>query len=480
MSIAHPLIVPGIRLRGGDVDEEADRAIQRAKEPWVAGFCLFGGELAFVQRLLAEIRAVADRPLFIASDMECGAGQQILGLRELPEAAVWGMAATPEEVERFGEMSAVDARSVGVDVLFAPVVDVMSEPTNPIVGHRAFGWEPGLVAALGAAYVRGALRGGALPVLKHFPGHGATLSDSHDHVPIVGDPAPRILARDLAPFASILRSTTCPAVMTAHVKYPTLDEADVIATFSRPIVNRLRDMPGTPGGRGSVVFTDALCMEGAKAGIGEAEAGRRSLAAGCDLLLVPDDPEHVAQGLRDVPVTLLAAASRRVEAFLARPERTKTPPERRPDSDRDLVADVARRAVARVWHGPPEGQHVLVLDDDGVPSRGLEIEREGRERGIEVAIENLAAATAADRMPSLEGVGTVVVMASIRASKGTEGLHALTRGVLEGLRSRASLAGRPLRVIWCGACGAPGELHVPGTGPDVERALTERLLARPA
>ncbi|MFV1959412.1 MAG: glycoside hydrolase family 3 N-terminal domain-containing protein, partial [Planctomycetota bacterium] len=192
-----PLLVPAVRLDGEDVDAQVASALDRARAPWTGGFLLFGGEAEQVRTLTGRLRDAAGRDLLIASDMERGAGQQVRGLRRLPAAGVLGLAATPGEVEGFGEITARDARSVGVNVLFAPVLDVLSEPANPIVGTRAFGWDPDRVALLGRAWMRGAIRGGALPVAKHYPGHGATTRDSHVDVPEVGDGAQRLLARDL-------------------------------------------------------------------------------------------------------------------------------------------------------------------------------------------------------------------------------------------------------------------------------------------
>src|SRR5262245_4279942 len=149
--LERPLIVPAIRL-DRDAAAESTKAIERAKAPWVAGFCLFGGEAHAVAALLARVRDAAGRPIFVASDMERGAGQQVEGLRTLPDLAVLGLAGTVADAEGFGAITARDARSVGVDVLFAPVLDVRSEPDNPIVGNRAFGYDPDRVAVLGAAF----------------------------------------------------------------------------------------------------------------------------------------------------------------------------------------------------------------------------------------------------------------------------------------------------------------------------------------
>ncbi|MHC5010574.1 MAG: glycoside hydrolase family 3 N-terminal domain-containing protein, partial [Planctomycetota bacterium] len=315
MTFSAPLLVPAIRLDHEDAEDQAARALRQAAAPWLAGFCLFGGEAAQVRGLTTRLRETAHRPIFIASDMERGAGQQVEGLAVLPEAGVWGRAATPEEVFAYGEQTARDAVSVGVDVIFAPVLDVRSECDNPIVGNRSFGWDPFRVTHLGAAFARGVLRGGALPVAKHYPGHGPTTTDSHDAVPVVRTSRRRLVSRDLAPFHALVAADVCPAVMTAHVAYPALDPSGVVATFSRPILDALRSAAGDEAN--VAIVTDALGMEGACAGIGETEAARRALLAGCDLLLYPRDADAVAAAL-EAPTEVTDAATSRVRAFLGR------------------------------------------------------------------------------------------------------------------------------------------------------------------
>ncbi len=471
MPTCPPLLVPSIRLATGDPAREEALALARAREPWVAGFCLFGGEAEQVRALLERLRDAARRPLFVASDMECGAGQQVEGLRRLPEAAVWGLGASPDEVAACGAMTARDALSVGVDVLFAPVLDVMSEPTNPIVGSRAFSWDPARVAALGAGYLRGAVAGGAVPVAKHYPGHGATTADSHDAVPFVDDPLERIEARDLLPFDAVLGAGICPAVMTAHVRYPALDGSGVIATFSREILSRLRRTASDADD--VAVFTDALCMAGAHSGIGEVEAGRRALLAGCDLLLCPDEPELVAAGLDALPGDALERAGRRVERLFENLQKARLAAVSAPDpaEEAELVDAVAVRAVGLAWHGPPERHHVLVLDDDDVPERGLQLAARGSKTGVEVEI-----ASASGGPGVVPDRGTIVVMASVRSSKGPGGLCPEGRATVDRLRRIVAHEGRPVRFVWCGPVPPDGAVHVPGAGEAVERALATCLL----
>lgn len=491
-----PLIVPAIRL-DQDPDGEARRALERAGAPWVAGFLLFGGEAAGVAALTGALRERAGRPLFIASDMERGAGQQVRGLSHLPDLGLYGLAATPAEVRALGERTARDARSVGVDVLFAPVVDVRSEPDNPIVGNRAFGWDPVRVAALGVAYCRGALEGGAAPVAKHYPGHGATVADSHDAVPVVRERAERLIARDLLPFTEALTEGGCPAVMTAHVAYPALDPSGAIATFSEPMLARLRALAPDPDL--VCVFTDALLMEGAKGSVPAAfssgPAGARSvgaetaaaaaaLHAGCDALLYPEEPERVAHELGAwLSDRALAAAAERAaqrvhglygRLTLAAAEAASAP---RPVQGTGDALAVTRRAVALSLAGlvGPEKHWLLVLDDDQVPERGGVLAEAGRRAGVPVTVVRAAPGGLPPEAELPASGATVVVMASVRAWKGASGVSPALAEAAARLRRLAAGRGAPLRWIWLAPRPAGPGWHLPGTGPDVEQALAELL-----
>jgi beta-glucosidase-like glycosyl hydrolase len=475
-----PLIVPGIRL-DRDAAKEEETALRRAREPWTAGFCLFGGEVEQVRRLLARLREAAGRPIFVASDMERGAGQQVRGLSVLPEAGAWGLAASPEEVEAFGEATAREAQSVGVDVLFAPVVDVRSEPRNPIVGNRSFGWDPDRVARLGAAFCRGALAGGAAPTSKHFPGHGGTDADSHDAVPVVREPAERVLARDFEPFVRLVREGGCPATMTAHVAYPSLDSTGRIATFSRSILDRLRR--AVPDADDVAAFTDALLMAGAREEGGEVGAARSALLAGCDLLLYPEDPETVAAALlssADEERRLrpaVDAAVGRARALLGRIAIAAAEARRRPAPDAAVPGRVVRRALEIAGGAalPRERDWLLVLDDDGVRGRGLALAEAGRRASVPVSVVDLASGARPPETSPVRGGWTVVVMASIRAWKGASGVSPVCAEIVDDLVDRARESGSRCSIVWLTPAAGPGGVHLPATGPDVEAALAEVL-----
>jgi len=282
------LLLPALRWSADGGFAGNREIIERGLALGVGGFIIFGGEAAAVRALTDELRARARYPLLIASDLERGAGQQFRGATPLPPAAAIGWLGDESVAERAGELTAREARALGVNWIYAPDADVDLEPENPIIGVRSFGTEPDAVAAQVAAWVRGCRRGGALSCAKHFPGHGRTVGDSHIERPTVSAPR-ETLEADLEPFHAAV-SAGVDSVMTAHVAYPALDPDGGPATLSPRILGDL--LRGEMGFDGLVV-TDALVMDGLVEDTTEAAAAVRALAAGCDVLLYPKDSEAV-------------------------------------------------------------------------------------------------------------------------------------------------------------------------------------------
>lgn len=476
-TLSQPLIMPGVRL-DKDAARESARALSLARAPYVAGFCLFGGEAAQVAALCGRLRQQAGRELLLASDMERGAGQQVQGLTRLCDLGILGYGGAPVEARAMGRLTAAEARSVGINVLFAPVLDVRSRAANPIVGMRALGHDPAQVAALGIAFARGAWAGGCLPVAKHFPGHGATVSDSHDDRPVVQEPADIVRERDLSPFLAYARSLRPAAFMTAHVAYPTLDASGVIATFSPALVAELRSAARAP----ALVFTDALLMQGALDVGSEAEAAARSIRAGADVLLYPSDPEdlaaswlagHSAAEQRHLQ-SLARAAAKRVDRTVQRLAR-KAPTLPRA-ADLRHVERAARRAVERVGGLWREKSALLFLDEDLLEGRGETLLRRAKDANL-AYVQVLPPEPKGVELPRAAATATLVVCASPRAWKGAAGASPSTQERIQALRASAAVQGTRLRVLLLASMGE-AEAVLYGTGPQVEAAVATRLFGR--
>lgn len=361
------LLLPALRWRAEDGFEQHRAVIEGGLAAGVGGFILFGGTAESVSALTAELRRRAPHPLLIASDLERGAGQQFRGATPLPPAAALGALDDPAATGRAGELTAREARALGVNWVYAPVADVDLEAENPIIGVRAFGPEPAAVARQVAAWVRGCARGGALSCAKHFPGHGRTVGDSHIERPTVGA-AREALEDDLAPFRASVAAGV-DSMMTAHVAYPALDPSGVPATLSPRILDGLlrREM-----GFEGLIVTDAMIMEGVIADADEGSASVLALAAGCDVLLYPDDVDAVIRAVTDavedgrLPRARVEDAVARVAAAAARVA-GEAPGPVGAEEDRRWALETAVRTL-RVVRGspslPPGPVRLEEIEDD--------------------------------------------------------------------------------------------------------------------
>jgi len=253
---------------------------------------------SYVAKLNA-LQTIAAIPLLVGADFENGGpGMRINGSYALPSmlpqgggtafppTMAFGAIGDDRFAFEYGRITAVEARASGVHVLFAPVLDVNSNPDNPVIAMRSFGGDPELVARLGAAFVRGAHAGGALTTGKHFPGHGDTSVDSHVGLPVVAGDRARLDAVELVPFVRAIAEGV-DAIMTAHVEMPgLLGEGAPPATLSPEVLTDL--LRGDLGFDG-LLFTDALTMGAITDAYGIGEASVRALEAGADVLLSPKD-----------------------------------------------------------------------------------------------------------------------------------------------------------------------------------------------
>ena len=425
------LVFPALRWREETGFSHERDAIAAALEFGAGGFILFGGNADAVAELTAGLRRDAGRGLLIAADLERGPGQQVTGLDELPPPRALASLGDPAVLRGAGVLTAIEALSVGINWVLAPVVDLDLEPENPIVQTRAFGEYPAEVSAAAAAWIVGCEAAGALACAKHFPGHGRTRTDSHDRLPVVEASAAELRGADLVPFQAAVAAGV-GSVMTAHVAYPALDPSGSPATFSAPILRLLREELGF----GGLIVSDALMMEGARAGRTPEAAALAALSAGVDLLLYPETPAEVAASLRREvardPVTAgrVEAALLRYEAALQTVETGEAPERLPPAGSSPAVADwllsgPLLRGEAPRLSAPLE---LVIVDDD--------------QGGVWPASPNtwVSDALAARGIALGQGGSRVVLaFAEPRASKGRAGFGAPSRAALASAVPGAAL-----------------------------------------
>lgn len=232
-------------------------------------------------------------PLLKAIDHEGGGIQRIGDVENLGSnlAFAEGRPSDHDACQR-GAVHARQLRTMGFDMNLAPVLDVNTNPDNPVIGARSFGSRPQLVARLGSAYIRGLQSGGIVAVGKHFPGHGDTSVNSHLGLPVLEVGRRRLDTVELVPFErAIAPDTGLAAVMTAHVALPRIDPSGLPATISQPIIGGiLRDDLGFDG----LVLTDDLGpgMAAVTDAVPPGDAAVASLKAGVDMLMVIGDRER--------------------------------------------------------------------------------------------------------------------------------------------------------------------------------------------
>ncbi len=269
-----------------------------------AGVVLFARNFvdrAQVRALTDEVRrAAGPRPVIVAVDHEGGRVQRFRGpgFTDLPPARLAGTAGDPSVVRGIAETAARELRAVGVTMDFAPVLDVDSNPANPVIADRSFSRDPEVVSRLGAAFIRGLQETGVAACGKHFPGHGDTALDSHHDLPRLAHPRKRLDAVELPPFRAAIAAGVA-AIMTAHVVFDALDPG-VPATMSRAAVDGLlRRELGFEG----VIISDDLDMKAIADRFEVGAAAVRAIDAGCDLLLCCRNAAH-----RDRAIEALAEA----------------------------------------------------------------------------------------------------------------------------------------------------------------------------
>ncbi|MFP4152592.1 MAG: glycoside hydrolase family 3 protein [Alkalispirochaeta sp.] len=272
-----------------------------------------------VRTLVAEMQRVAGIPLLVAVDQEGGVVRRLVPTEAMPATAIpaAGRVGRSGDADLAYELAGVIARelrSLGITVNLAPVADVATNPENTVIGSRAYGSDPEEVARIVAATVEGLQTNGVSAALKHFPGHGDTMEDSHVAMAVFPHGIDRLRMVELVPFSRGIAAGS-DAVMTGHISVPELTGADEPATLSRAITtDLLRDDLGFDG----VVITDALTMAGLTRYFSAEEIPVRALEAGADLLLRPVDARFaadvIARAVADgaLPMERVEASVRRI------------------------------------------------------------------------------------------------------------------------------------------------------------------------
>ncbi len=279
------------RLDGKDINKKFNY-YQSLVKKGIGGFIIFGGKLKEVSAAIKKLQDSAEIPLFIASDLEQGLGQHIEGGTLFPPAMAIGQAINPKNrndialLRKSISIIAQEARACGINTIFAPVLDVNTNPKNPIICTRAFSDNPQKVAWFGNEFIKGFQKHGIIACAKHFPGHGDTIKDSHKELPVVKADIKRLQNIELYPFSQAVKAGI-KMIMLGHLKVPALDSKFPSSLSQKTVNGLLRERMRFKG----LVITDAMNMHAIR--YGEEKACLMALNAGANIILHPSNPEKI-------------------------------------------------------------------------------------------------------------------------------------------------------------------------------------------
>jgi beta-N-acetylhexosaminidase len=288
---------PGTELTSGFIRDYSTH-------PW-GGVILFTKNIESekqVENLTARLQEISHQefpqnPMLISVDHEGGIVSRFSFPTTVPLCGnmALGAAGKAEYAYESGKICASDLHHLGINLNFAPVVDVNNNPANPIIGARSFGESPQLVSELGKAYIRGLTDGGIIAAAKHFPGHGDTSRDSHSSLPSIPHSAERLMNVEIVPFRGAIE-VNVGMIMTAHITFPALEpEQGLPATLSRRILRKyLREELGYDG----VIITDSMAMKAITDSFGYEEASIKAFEAGADMVLLCGTEEQQKSALK--------------------------------------------------------------------------------------------------------------------------------------------------------------------------------------
>jgi beta-N-acetylhexosaminidase len=314
------LISVGVNATFLNQDSDAYRTLKHyIEDNKVGGIILFRGPVYESVILVNRMQELARYPLLISADLEAGAGMRFDDTVNFPWNMAVGATGNPEYARRQGEITAREARALGVQQIFAPVVDVNNNAANPVINVRSYGEDPAEVARFAAAFTEGAQNAGAIATAKHFPGHGDTAVDSHRGLPEINVSRERLNSVEFVPFKASVDAGV-GAVMVGHIALPQID-----ATVVKPLPQNVKSKPTDTDESGEIIeekaampatmspvigkilrndlkfqgmiVTDALSMSGLTIYFTQEEAAVRALEAGADMLLKPADVDASFRGV---------------------------------------------------------------------------------------------------------------------------------------------------------------------------------------
>jgi beta-glucosidase-like glycosyl hydrolase/CubicO group peptidase (beta-lactamase class C family) len=267
----------------------------------IGGICVFQGSPVKQANIINALQSQAKTPILMCIDAEWGVGMRMIdSVLPLPKQMMLGATSDAGIAYQYGKIVAEQCKRVGIQVNYAPVVDVNNNPNNPVINDRSFGEDKYKVALFGIQYMKGMQDNGVMACAKHFPGHGDVSVDSHLDLPVINKTMPQLDSLELYPFKEIFKAGI-GSVMIAHLSVPAIDNTPNKPTSIsfKNVTGLMRDEIGYQG----LTFTDALEMQGVKKYYPDGAASVESLVAGNDMLCLPGDVplaiEKIKEAIKD-------------------------------------------------------------------------------------------------------------------------------------------------------------------------------------
>jgi beta-glucosidase-like glycosyl hydrolase len=385
------------RLDGDGIEKNFERYLGLTRKG-IAGFIVFGGELEVLRGYIQKLQDSSHSPLIIASDLEQGLGQQVAGGTLFPPAMALTFAidqGSPQDVVLLQDLFTIyaeEALFAGINTILAPVVDINTNPDNPVISVRSFGEDQGTVSYMAGHMIETI---GVITCVKHFPGHGDADVDSHLELPLVNKDLAELDAVELGPFRSAIDKGVW-AMMLGHIACPALDDKAIPVSVSKKAIDFIRSVLGFHG----ILMTDAMNMGGLSS-VGQNEAGFMALNAGVDILLHPDDPDEMNEYLKQTDAFL---NSGKVDSFR---NTLKIGAEERPDFEKNrlLSGTITERSIKLKGEiNSINPSSVVVIKEDRKLASGI-VEKYIRERFHDTKYQEVTN----DDMPDEELAGHEII-----------------------------------------------------------------------
>src|SRR6185312_11586294 len=262
----------------------------------IGGICLFQGTPVKQANFINQFQSIAKTPLMVCIDGEWGLGMRLDSVMSLNHEMMLGAMNDSSLVYEYGKLVGEQCKRMGIQVNFAPVVDINNNPNNPVINDRSFGENKYKVARYGVAYMKGMQDAGVMSCAKHFPGHGDVSVDSHLDLPVINKSMAQLDSLELYPFKRMFEAGV-PSVMIAHLYIPAIDSTPNTATSlsKNNVTGLLRNQLHFDG----LTFTDALNMKGVAKFFPGGQIAAQSLIAGNDMLCLPSDIPSCIQKIRE-------------------------------------------------------------------------------------------------------------------------------------------------------------------------------------